>query len=81
MGDLRVYPENWFGEIHRIWEDLGNSVKKSIFFSVIIWGAKGGLPCPDRSENLINRKSMKFYFDIDIQKNHKKIFYHGEILF
>ena len=29
---------------------------------------KSGLPYPDRSENLINQKSVKFYIDIDIQK-------------
>ena len=42
---------------------------------------KSGLPCPDRSENLINGKSVKFYFDICIQKKSQNVFYHREKIF
>ena len=45
-------------------------------------GSLAGLPVSDRSENPINRKSVKFYIDIIcIQKKYQKVFYHREKYF
>ena len=40
-------------------------------------GPKSGLPCLDRHKNLTNRKSTKFYRDIDVKKM-INFFYHEE---